>query len=97
MWRSTWGSLAEAENVIVHPTKGEIQVSTFLRIGVAHTWSEADTLETRVRAQIYMAAFGSLDARGALVAKDDPSIASIPTLQVEWGLTAVKSKDGNVC
>ena len=78
-------TLADAENVIIHPMKDEVEVSTFLRIGVAHTWREADKLETYVRAQIYVAAFGSLDARGALVAKDDPLIASIPTLQISWG------------
>ena len=73
-------TLADNENIIVDPSE-KVQVSTFLRIGVAHTWHDADYLETRVRQQIYMAAFGSLDARGSVVAKDDPSIAGVATIK----------------
>lgn len=78
-------TLAAAEEVFIHPAEANVQVSTFLRIGVAHTWHEADDLETRVRSQIYIAAFGSLDARGALVPKGDPSIAHVATFLIDWG------------
>ena len=77
-------SLADVEHIIVHPDQDDIEVPTFLRIGVAHTWQEADYMETEVRKQIYLAAFGSLNARGALVAKGDPLISDLPTFKIAW-------------
>ena len=77
-------SLANVEHIIAHPQQDAIKVPTFLRIGLAHTWQEADYMETEVRKQIYLAAFGSLNARGALVAKGDPRIAHLPTLKIAW-------------
>ena len=77
-------SLADVEHIIAHPDQNDVKVPTFLRIGVAHTWQEADYMETEVRKQIYLAAFGSLNARGALVAKGDPLIAGLPTFKIAW-------------
>jgi len=59
-------------------------VPTFLRIGAASSWEAADRLETAIRSRIYMAAFGTLSARGAIVAKSDPKLRGIANWAVEW-------------
>ena len=76
--------LASAEYVHVHPEDDGIRVPTFLRVGVAHSWNEADAMETQVRAQIYLAAFGDLDARGAVISKDDPKMKGVPNMAISW-------------
>ena len=87
--------LTEDEIVVSHPDpdkkfesgarKGEhVAVPTFLRVGVGETFESADVAELEVRAEIYLNAFGSLDARGAFVYKDDPKIKHIPKWRAEW-------------
>ena len=76
--------LASAEYVHVHPEDDGIRVPTFLRVGVAHTWGEADKMETQVREQIYLAAFGDLNARGAVISKDDPKVKGVPNIAISW-------------
>ena len=62
----------------------ENRVPTMLRVGAcmgagtSDQFDIADTAEGAVRTAIYMAAFGNLDARGAVVAKSDPKLRNIP-------------------
>jgi len=61
-------------------------VPTFLRVGAGADWKSADSAETAIRAEIYQAAFGSQDARGAMIARDDPKIRDIRNWKCSWSL-----------
>jgi len=74
------GDAATAE----HLPDPAVKVPTFLRVGASHDWELADKCETGVRAEIYKAAFGDLQARGAICAHDDPKIANVSKWATTW-------------
>jgi GGDEF domain-containing protein len=75
---------------ISHHAKGEkegdqlVQVPTFLRVGVGPTPEDADKLEIEIRREVYMAAFGSLEARGKWVERWSPELEGIQTWKATW-------------
>jgi len=79
-------ALAEASHVITGEGPGgkAASVPTFLRVGAGPTFDLADKAETAIRSRIYMAAFGSLDARGQMVAMSSPKLDGIRNWEVTW-------------
>jgi len=79
---------ADEETTVHDPTN---KVPTFLRVGASHDWELADKCETGVRAKIYQAAFGDLQARGAICAHDDPKIANVSKWATTWDTADAQS------
>jgi len=65
-------------------TRSNAAVPTFLRVGAGPTWDLADEAETAVRTRIYMAAFGSLDARGQTITLDDGRLDGVANWEATW-------------
>ena len=61
-----------------------VEAPTFLRIGVGPTHHLADQAETEIRSQVYMKAFGSLDARGQMVSRSDARLEGVAMWMAVW-------------
>jgi len=79
-------ALARVSHIITGEGPGgeAASVPTFLRVGAGPTFDLADKAETAIRSRIYMAAFGSLDARGQMVAMSNPKLDGIRNWEVTW-------------
>jgi len=79
-------ALAKVSHIITGegPSGEAASVPTFLRVGAGPTFDLADKAETAIRSRIYMAAFGSLDARGQMVAMSNPKLDGIRNWEVTW-------------
>ena len=76
----------------LNPAGESVKVDTFLRIGAADEFQLADELETAVRTRVYMAAFGSLDARGKFVQLASLEDMRICNWEVQETMVAVKGE-----
>ena len=82
-------AVAQTLAKVDHVVKGEkdgtaVDAPTFLRIGVGPTHHLADQAETEIRSQVYMKAFGSLDARGQMVSRLDARLEGVATWMAMW-------------
>ena len=82
-------AVAAIEPIVKVTTKRK-QIPTMLRVGAGVGAGEgeeimnvADWAETAVRRAVYMMAFGSMDARGAVIAKNDPKLEGTPNWRVQ--------------
>ena len=85
-------AVAQTLAKVDHVVKGEkdgtaVEAPTFLRIGVGPTHHLADQAETEIRSQVYMKAFGSLDARGQMVSRSDARLEGVATWMAAWEAT----------
>ncbi|EOD42085.1 hypothetical protein EMIHUDRAFT_461085 [Emiliania huxleyi CCMP1516] len=82
-------AVAQTLAKVDHVVKGEkdgmaVEAPTFLRIGVGPTHHLADQAETEIRSQVYMKAFGSLDARGQMVSRSDARLEGVAMWMAVW-------------
>ena len=82
-------AVAAIEPIVKVTTKRK-QIPTMLRVGAGVGAGEgeeimnvADGAETDVRRAIYMKGFGRMDARGAVIAKNDPKLEGTPNWRVQ--------------
>ena len=82
-------AVAAIEPIVKVTTKRK-QIPTMLRVGAGVGAGEgeeimnvADGGETDVRRAIYMKGFGRMDARGAVIAKNDPKLEGTPNWRVQ--------------
>ena len=89
--RSFGAAIRRSSRQVDDETTTRTTVPTFLRVGASTDWERADKCETAVRARIYLAGFGDLQARGGILAHDDPKIAGILKWAATWSLGDAES------
>lgn len=81
-------SIAAIEPIAKLTARDDV-IPTMIRVGACAGEGEGESMmqvaseaERDVRRTIYMKGFGSLDARGAVIARDDPKLKGIPNWRV---------------